>query len=326
MLLYDNALWLLLAALVLDAIVGDPDWLWHRLPHPVVWIGKAISALDRLLNRRSWTARSRRLTGIISLIILTTGGFALGAGAQRLAATIPFGEVLIVVIAAVLIAQKSLYQHVAAVRDGLRRDGLRGGRKAVAMIVGRDPQSLDEAGVSRAAIESCAENFSDGIVAPVFWFAVLGLPGLIAYKAVNTADSMIGHKTEKHRDFGWASARFDDLVNLPASRLSGLFLALSAPLAGGSIRQSLAAMVRDAKQHRSPNAGWPEAAMAGALGLALAGPRTYPGYTVDDPFMNAAGRRGATADDISRSLLLLMSAYALEAGLVLILAAAVSLN
>ncbi|WP_422023528.1 adenosylcobinamide-phosphate synthase CbiB [Roseibium sp.] len=320
MLLYENALWLLLAALILDGIVGDPDRLWRRLPHPVVWIGKVISALDQTLNRKDWRAQTRRFTGIVTLAVLLVSSLALGVFSQKLAAAIPFGELLIVVIAAVLIAQKSLYDHVAAVRDGLQNNGLSGGRLAVAMIVGRDPNTLDEAGVSRAAIESCAENFSDGIVAPVFWFAVLGLPGLIAYKAVNTADSMIGHKNEMYSDFGWASARFDDLINLPASRLSGVFLALSAPLASGSIRNSFSAMVRDAKQHRSPNAGWPEAAMAGALGLALAGPRTYPGYTVDDPYMNADGRRDATADDISRGLKVLVGAYGIEAALVLFLA------
>ncbi|CTQ63980.1 adenosylcobinamide-phosphate synthase CbiB [Roseibium alexandrii] len=320
MLLYENALWLLLAALILDGIVGDPDWLWRRLPHPVVWIGKVISALDQTLNRKDWRPQTRRVTGIVTLLILLVSSLELGFLVQEFATAIPFGEFLIVVIAAVLIAQKSLYEHVAAVRIGLLNNGLAGGQQAVAMIVGRDPNSLDEAGVSRAAIESCAENFSDGIVAPVFWFAVLGLPGLIAYKAVNTADSMIGHKNEMYTDFGWASARFDDLINLPASRLSGMFLALAAPLAGGSVRKSFSAMVRDAKQHRSPNAGWPEAAMAGALGLALAGPRTYPGYTVDDPYMNANGRRDATADDISRGLKVLVGAYGIEAALVLLLA------
>ncbi|XYK80885.1 MAG: adenosylcobinamide-phosphate synthase CbiB [Labrenzia sp.] len=320
MLLYENALWLLLAALILDGIIGDPDWLWRHLPHPVVWIGKVISALDKTLNRKDWRAQTGRFTGIVTLLILLIGSLALGFLVQELAAVIPFGDLLIVIIAAVLIAQKSLYEHVAAVRDGLQNNGLAGGRQAVAMIVGRDPNTLDEAGVSRAAIESCAENFSDGIVAPVFWFAVLGLPGLIAYKAVNTADSMIGHKNEAYSEFGWASARFDDLINLPASRLSGLFLAVAAPLAVGSIRKSLSAMVRDAKLHRSPNAGWPEAAMAGALGLALAGPRTYPGYTVDDPYMNADGRRDATADDISRGLKVLVGAYGIEAALVLLLA------
>jgi adenosylcobinamide-phosphate synthase len=188
------------------------------------------------------------------------------------------------------------------------------------MIVGRDPQSLDEAGVSRAAIESCAENYADGVVAPAFWFLVLGLPGLLAYKAVNTADSMIGHKNERHRDFGWASARFDDLVNLPASRIAGMTIVLAAPFLGTRPGAVLRIMLRDAGRHRSPNAGWPEAAMAASLGLALAGPRRYPGYTVDDPFMNEEGRREATAADIGRALRMLVASCCVLSAFVLAIA------
>ncbi|MTH96322.1 adenosylcobinamide-phosphate synthase CbiB [Roseibium sp. RKSG952] len=317
MLLYENTLWLLLAAIALDAVVGDPAWLWRRFPHPVVLFGKVISALDRQLNRPEFGPGKRRMAGVLTLIVLVSGSLASGAVLQAAANRLPFGEILTIVIAAVFIAQNSLYTHVAAVRDGLTESGLEGGRQAVAMIVGRDPKQLDEAGVSRAAIESCAENFSDGVVAPVFWFAVLGLPGLIAYKAINTADSMIGHKNEKHADFGWASARFDDLVNLPASRLAALFVALAAPRANGSPLLAFTTVRKDAGQHRSPNAGWPEAAMAGALGLALAGPRVYPGYTVNDPYMNGTGRKAANAADISRSLKVLAGACVVEALLVL---------
>jgi adenosylcobinamide-phosphate synthase len=201
-----------------------------------------------------------------------------------------------------LIAQRSLYRHVAAVAEGLETGGLEAGRKAVSMIVGRDPEQLDAAGVGRAAIESLAENFSDGIVAPLFWLAVAGLPGGIAYKAVNTADSMIGHKSEKHLAFGWASARFDDLVNLPASRLAALWLiAASTFVSGGSPQRAWATVRRDAGFHRSPNAGWPEAAMAGALGLRLNGPRIYDGETVDDPYMGD-GRGEVTVADIRAAL------------------------
>lgn len=321
MLIYENALWLLLAALLLDAVVGDPDWLWRRLPHPVVWIGRVIAFFDRKLNRSSFSAGHRKNGGMLLLGVLVLGGLGVGAILHATLAGIPFGTVFIVIIAAVFIAQNSLYRHVAAVRDGLESAGLEGGRKAVAMIVGRDPNQLDEAGVSRAAIESCAENFSDGVAAPVFWFALLGLPGLLAYKAVNTADSMIGHKNETYRDFGWASARFDDLINLPASRLSGLFIALAAPLAHGSPLRSFTCIARDAKKHRSPNAGWPEAAMAGALDIALAGPRAYPGYTVDDPYMNEAGRKQATANDIDRAVIVMIGACGVQALLVLLLAA-----
>ncbi|GAB4541564.1 MAG: adenosylcobinamide-phosphate synthase CbiB [Roseibium sp.] len=322
MLLYDNALLLLLAALLLDAVIGDPDWMWQRLPHPVVWIGKFISLFDRHFNRPSLSPRTRKLAGSMTLFLLVAAGASAGTLLHSLAAVLPYGEALTILVAAILIAQNSLYRHVAAVRDGLLSDGLDGGRRAVSRIVGRDPKQLDEAGVSRAAIESCSENFSDGIVAPVFWFAVLGLPGLIAYKAVNTADSMIGHKNEIYIDFGWASARFDDLVNLPASRLAGLLIALAAPLAGGSPAGSLSCVAADARKHRSPNAGWPEAAMAGALGLALAGPRVYPGYTVNDRFLNPSGRKDARAKDISRALRILLGAYGLQALAVAGLAAA----
>jgi adenosylcobinamide-phosphate synthase len=316
MILYDHAPWLLLAALLVDALIGDPDWLWQRLPHPVVWIGKVIALFDRLFNKTDYAPGTRKLGGVLTLLALVLGATGIGAGIEALADKLPFGNVLIVLIAAVFLAQNSLYRHVAAVRDGLVEDGLEGGRKAVSMIVGRDPKQLDEAGVSRAAIESCAENYSDGIVAPLVWFALLGLPGLIAYKAVNTADSMIGHKNEVYVDFGWASARFDDLINLPASRLAGLLIALSAPLAGGSPRKSVSCILDDARKHRSPNAGWPEAAMAGALGLALAGPRVYPGYTVNDRYLNSLGRKDARAEDISRALRVLLGAYGLQAMMV----------
>src|SRR5690554_4671448 len=197
-----------------------------------------------------------------------------------------------------LVAQKSLYDHVAAVARGLEQGGLEGGRKAVSLIVGRDPESLDQAGVARAAIESLSENFSDAVVAPVFWAALFGLPGLLAYKAVNTADSMIGHRTPRHAAFGWAAARLDDAVNLIPARLAGLRIAGAALLLPGArAGNALRAMGRDAPRHRSPNAGWQEAAMGGALGLALAGPRRYGGQVVEDAWMGAGGRTDAGPAD-----------------------------
>jgi adenosylcobinamide-phosphate synthase len=212
------------------------------------------------------------------------------------------GFFVLVAIATTLSAQKSLSDHVEAVARGLD-DGLVAGRDAVSRIVGRDPESLDRPGVARAAIESLAENFSDGVVAPAFWLAVGGLAGGVAYKAANTADSMIGHRTPRHEAFGWAAARFDDLVNLPASRLTALLLVGAAALVpGADAGAAWRAVWRDAGKHRSPNAGWPEAAMAGALGLALAGPRIYGGVKVDDAFMGDGGRRDATAADIRRAL------------------------
>lgn len=313
-------LWVLLAALVLDAVIGDPDWLWRRLPHPVVWIGNLIGAMDRHLNRPAWSDRTRRAVGVVTLLLLLIISLVVGYALQRALLALPHGWIVLALLSSVLLAQNSLYTHVRAVAVALERDGLAGGRRAVAMIVGRDPEQLDTAGVSRAAIESCAENFSDGVVAPVVWFALLGLPGLIAYKAVNTADSMIGHKTERHLAFGWASARFDDLINLPASRLAAAFIALAAPLAGGSSGRALACVARDARQHRSPNAGWPEAAMAGALDIALAGPRAYATYRVEDPFMNPGGHKDIGVGEIRRALRVLAGACVVEAMLVLMMA------
>jgi adenosylcobinamide-phosphate synthase len=219
--------------------------------------------------------------------------------------------VLCGVIASTLLAQRSLDAHVLAVAKDLEGEGVSGGRAAVAHIVGRETKSLDEAAICRAAIESLAENFSDGVVAPLFWMVVLGLPGALAYKAVNTADSMIGHRTERHEAFGWASARFDDLVNLPASRLSALWLMLAAIPLGLSPSGALRTIRNDARHHRSPNAGWPEAAMAGALGIRLSGPRIYDGVPVDERWVGE-GNSDLTAKDIRRALKLYRTACGLQ--------------
>lgn len=319
---FDARLWLLLAALLVDALVGDPDWLWRRIPHPVTWFGAIIGSLDRRLNAAppsSAEAQGRRLAGVLVVIFLVS--LSLGAGwlLERLLLTTPAGYSLVVLVAAILLAGRSLYDHVDAVRLAFAHDGLRAAREAVSRIVGRDPDKLDEAGVSRAAIESTAENFSDGLVAPALWFALLGLPGLFAYKMINTADSMIGHKSPRHLAFGWAAARLDDLVNLPASRLSGFLIAMAAPFVGGTIQRSFVVMLDDAGKHRSPNAGWPEAAMAGALDIALAGPRRYGELVVDDPFLNNTARHDASANDIKRALRVLQVAGALGAVLIVII-------
>lgn len=313
MLTWHDTLSVVVAALAFDALIGDPDWLWRRLPHPVVAIGCFIGWLDRTLNLDMRSPTERKLAGVGAVLLLTTttalSGFLIEAALRQ----IPFGNLLLGLLASVLIAQRSLYEHVARVRIAFAEGGLADAREAVAMIVGRDPDRLDEAGICRAAIESCAENFSDGVVAPVFWLALLGLPGLIAYKAINTADSMIGHRTTRHESFGWAAARLDDLVNLVPARLSGLLLAVAAPVADGAVMTSLTVMRRDAAGHRSPNAGWPESAMAGALGLALAGPRRYGERSVDDPFLNATARKDARPDDIRRALDLLVAGCLFEA-------------
>ncbi|WP_310619633.1 adenosylcobinamide-phosphate synthase CbiB [Flexibacterium corallicola] len=312
MLAFEYTPLIVLAAIILDALFGEPEWLWRRLPHPIVLIGNLIGTADLRLNKDGLSPACKKLTGLCFIISLTAAALVLGIFLETLLRLLPFGEAGIAVIGAVFLAQKSLYQHVKAVETGLRR-GLEQGRYAVSMIVGRDPKTLDQAGVSRAAIESCSENFSDGITAPLFWFLLLGLPGLLAYKAINTADSMIGHKTERHTDFGWAAARLDDLVNLPASRLSGVFISLSAPIVGGSVSRAFRTIFKYARQHRSPNAGWPEAAMAGALNVALAGPRVYTGYKVDDPYMNPEGRIQLDTCDISRALQVMVSACSLQA-------------
>lgn len=314
MLIWSDTLFVVVAALALDALIGDPDRLWRRLPHPVALIGSFIGFLDRTLNLETRSPAHRKLAGIGGIILIVVMSALFGAVVEAALRHLAFGNVLIGLVASVLIAQRSLYQHVSRVRSAFADGGLTEARKAVSMIVGRDPDQLDEAGVCRAAIESCAENFSDGVVAPAFWLALLGLPGLVAYKAINTADSMIGHRTPRYEYFGWAAARLDDLVNLIPARLSGLLLAAVAPVAKRSAAVAFQTMWRDAAKHRSPNAGWPESAMAGALGVALAGPRRYSERIVDDPFLNAEARMEATPDDMSRALDLLVTACLLEAG------------
>lgn len=311
MLSWSDTLVIALIALAADAVIGDPDWLWRRLAHPVAVIGRAIAALDRALNRETWTPARRRLAGVATILLLTIAALLAGYAIEAMIPRGLAGNIALGLLASTLIAQKNLYQHVARVHAAFAAGGLSAAREAVSLIVGRDPNSLDESGVSRAAIESCAENFSDGVVAPTFWLALLGLPGLLAYKAINTADSMIGHRSNTYRDFGWASARLDDLVNLVPARLSALLLAMAAPFARGSIAMALKAMRRDARKHRSPNAGWPESAMAGALGIKLAGPRRYAERLVDDPWLNTDGRNAAPAD-IRRALRMLVAACFIE--------------
>jgi adenosylcobinamide-phosphate synthase len=298
---------LALTALLLEAAIGYPPFVYRAIGHPVTWMGALLGWLESRLNRASASHDRRRAAGVLALA-LTLGCTAASAcvlGWITFPGVIRTG--VLIFAATTLLAQRSLYQHVRAVADALEQDGLEAGRGAVSMIVGRNPGCLDEGGVARAAIESLAENFSDGIVAPVFWLAAAGLSGAACYKAVNTADSMIGHRTPRYAAFGWAAARLDDVVNLPASRLSVIFIVLAALAIGASPKGSIAAVWRDANRHRSPNAGWPEAAMAGALGLRLAGPRVYGDALVDDAFMGD-GRRAATAADIARALRLYKAA------------------
>jgi adenosylcobinamide-phosphate synthase len=313
-------------SLAVEIRLGYPDRLFRLAGHPVTWIGRLITLLDKTLNRATDADHTRRICGVIALLVLVAVPAAIAFGIERALLPIPLGFLAVALLGSTLLSQKSLAEHVEAVADALDQGGLPAGRQAVSMIVGRDPETLDTAGVSRAAIESLAENFSDGIVAPAFWLAIGGLPGGVAYKAANTADSMIGHRTPRHQAFGWAAARFDDLVNLPASRLTALLVIAGAFfIKGASPRRAWDAIWRDAGKHRSPNAGWPEAAMAGALGLALAGPRVYGGVLADDPFMGEGGRREATSADIRRALRLYWAADLLLVALFGLLALAAAL-
>jgi adenosylcobinamide-phosphate synthase len=302
--LLDSPGWVLsalLTALAADALFGEPPWLYRRLPHPVVLIGRAIAGLERRLLDPGAGESRKRAAGVLLLAVVAGGAWLFGTAVHLALRSVPMGWLVEGLLLGTLLAQRSLIEHVAAVARGLR-ESLPAGRRAVAMIVGRDPERLDAAGVGRAGIESLAENLSDGVMAPLFWAAVAGLPGILAYKAVNTLDSMVGHKNERYRAFGWASARFDDLVNLVPARLTGALLCLAGALGRQRpLRQSLRAMRRDAPQHRSPNAGWPEAAMAAALGVRLAGPRVYGGVAVADAWMGD-GRAEAAPADIRRAL------------------------
>ena len=304
---------LLLMALVIEAYVGEARVVFSVVPHPVKVIGNCIDFLELKLNRENRSQMDRAVRGALMVLFMAAACGAIGWAVAWLSQHHPFGPVLELILIVVLLAQRGLYDHVRAVGRALRDEGLEPARDAVSHIVGRDPNQLDEHGVARAAIESCAENFGDGVVAPAFWYVLLGLPGLLVYKAVNTMDSMIGHKTPRHQAFGFTAARLDDVLNLIPARLAGLFIALAAVIAPTARPlNSLKAMWRDASKHRSPNAGWPEGAMAGALDLALAGPRHYSQETVNDPWVGD-GRARATPKDIRRALYLYFVACLINA-------------
>lgn len=319
MILGTSTVSILILALLLDRLAGDPDWLWRRVSHPVVLFGKVIAQFEKWFNRQdaSESRRERLGFGVIATLMIFSIVIGWAISALFLQMGI-LGLVLEVLIVAVFLAQKSLAEHVGKVATALRREGLDGGRNAVAMIVGRNPETLDESGVCRAAIESLAENASDGVIAPAFWYLFFGLPGLFAYKMLNTADSMIGHKSQRYRAFGRASAQLDDLANwLPARLTSGLIL-----LTGGisDIEENAISLPRNARLHRSPNAGWPESAMALVLGVSLGGPRVYHDDIADEPFMNPSGRRKLTVHDIEGALKVFSRAMLLGTVLVAVLA------
>ena len=280
----------LFLAMVLDAVLGEPKWAWDRAPHPAVLMGRAIGWADTTFN----TNGNRTLKGVLMVVFGCAACWALGWLIEALPTNL-----MDILVLAILLAQRSLCDHVRAVAMGLNT-GVGDGRAAVARIVGRDTAEMDGTDVARAAIESGAENLSDGVIAPIFWFAVAGLPGVLIYKFVNTADSMVGYRTPRHAQFGWAAARLDDVLNFVPARISAALVVLvtARPDAAGQI-------VQEAPRHRSPNAGWPEAAFAHALGVALSGPRSYHGKRTDDPFVNPAGRRTLDGDDIEAAVSLM---------------------
>lgn len=302
-------------AMVIDALMGWPDWLYRRIGHPVTWLGRLISLLDRVWNRETRAHGLRRLLGVLAALITIGMCTALAWLVQGMLPDTSLGTLLLGVLAWPLVAVRSMHGHVQAVAEPLVRGDLHAARYAVSMIVGRDPSQLDGAGVARAATESLAENTGDGIVAPLFWGLVAGLPGIAAYKAINTLDSMIGHLTARHSAFGWASAKIDDVANWIPARLTGLLFAV----ASGAPRRALACVRRDARHHRSPNAGWPEAAMAGALGVRLSGPRAYGDSVSQEPWVNE-GAPDPTPQDLSRALALYRrTMIGVATGLVLIM-------
>lgn len=299
-----NTAWVLLLALLLDAALGEPEWLWRRLPHPAVLMGRLIGWCDKRFN----TGAARKIKGVGVLLGLMTLAALSGWGLGW------FGPVMEIVITAILLAQRSLVQHVSAVADGLRQS-LAQGRRDVAMIVSRDTADMPADGVARSAIESAAENLSDGVIAPAFWFLLGGLPALLVYKIVNTADSMIGYRSPRHADFGWASARMDDLLNLIPARLTAVLIALP-----GGVLAQWRGIQADAALHRSPNAGWPEAAMARSINVALAGPRAYDGEMQQFAWVNGAGERTIGPPAIDAAITRLWQAWGVMSGMCLILA------
>ena len=304
-------------ALLIERFTGYPEILTRSIGHPVQWMGALLSWLDAGLNPEG--KPGGRAAGVVALLVLliVTGGLA--ATAAIFLRHLPYGWIAEAVVATPFLAQKSLADHVRAVADGLDRS-LAQGRSAVSRIVGRDPELLDLSGVARAALESLGENASDAIVAPAFWLALLGLPGIVLYKAINTADSMIGHRSQRYLNFGWAAARLDDFVNLPGARLTGLLLAIAALFSSPTrAKAAFTAMRRDAHRHVSPNAGWPESALAGALDITLGGPRSYGGRHVDLATMGD-GRSALDANDIRDGLSLYGRALSFLTLLALLLA------
>lgn len=314
---------ILIAALGLDALIGDPRWLWGRIPHPVVLFGRAVEGFDKLFNRPRLVGfrlkgKVRRGLGVLSLLFLVGVAAAIGAG---IATTTSTGEMVVsapveLLLVAILLAGRSLADHAKAVANALENGSLKEARTAISMIVGRNSEKLDRTAIARAAIESTAENLSDGIIAPALFYLALGLPGIFAYKMINTADSMLGYRSARHFSFGWGSARLDDFANLVPARLTGLLIAIAGP---NRTLPTIAVMRLDAPQHRSPNAGWPQAAMASQLNLSLAGPKLYGQRMSHDREVNQGATRKAGPVDINQAVSMIWRTIALIAFLATLL-------
>ncbi len=314
---------ILLLALMIDAVFGDPKPLYRFVPHPAQMMGWLIERLDKQLNPEEAEDKAKRLNGVIAVIVVVGLAGGIGWGLTYAFSLIPYGWILEAIILSTMIAGRSLYQHVSAVAKALKAEKIVEARDAASQIVGRDTEFLDRHGVARAAIESLSENFSDGVLAPIFWTALFGLPGALAYKALNTADSMIGHRNERYLQFGWAAARLDDVANYIPARFSALLLCLAAFVWGRhEAKRSWLAIRHDAKKQISVNAGYPEAAMAGALNIRLAGPREYDAEPVEGEWIGSANEgstEDATHEDISKGLLLYVNACLLSAGVIVFL-------
>lgn len=313
--IFPDTLLLLLTAIAIDAIIGDPRWFYRAVPHPTAVMGWCVGVFDRAFNAPQFATSVRYGLGILSVATLLGVMGVVGILVDQLFQRFSYGFWIEAILISTLISQNSLYRHVADVANAMSERGLEGGRQVVTHIVGRDPETLDQAGVSRAAIESLAENFSDGVVAPVFWGLIFGFPGILAYKALNTADSMIGHLDDKYRHFGWAAARLDDAANYIPARIAGCLITIAGLVAAKSPIAAFGVMARDGWRHRSVNAGYPEAAMAGVLEIRLAGPRQYDGEIVEDPWLGT-GRDGADENDIRRALKVYVASCALLAVLI----------
>ena len=277
-------------ALALERQLGYPQRLVGTIGHPVMWFGKLISFCETRLNTPARTPAQRKLAGMVALGLLLLSVLIVTVGIRTVLSWQPLGWLIEMLLATAFLAQKELGRAVTAVSDALRTS-LEAGREAVSHVVGRDPQTLDEPGVARAAIETLAESTSDGVVAPWLFLALLGLPG-------------IGHMDDRYRDYGWAAAKLDDLLNwIPARFSAVLITAACFFVPGASPGKAWDVARRDAPKHESPNAGWPEAAFAGALGFKLGGPRSYNGELVDLPAFGD-GKSTLGPSDILRAILL----------------------